>query len=361
MNRGVRFASSAAIAVILSVVSVHYLEESLLPLVEKVRTVIYGDQSYASALSGCENLELNEDWVHPATLALTVYGDAQAILNDAFGPHGPEVLPDYAKSLRGESELRCVAEFLIAVGPRERWQGEYVRALRFNIPHAKYNLDSGWVSGLAQGVVGQVFLAYYLSSGDQRYLAAAQEVARLLDVQIDAGGVRVDLPNGGIWFEEYAQSGARPPLVLNGHLLALDFLYWMDQIEADSNWGELFDSGVQAAVDEIDSYLGFSWSFYDQESNLATRKYHSFHIRQLDRYAMHDPTGALADAGKKMRLQLLLPVGVFQRLFTEPSRLLLFLIGLLFLVYFPLIWWTNKNRWLTPAAETGQKAPDAKS
>lgn len=343
----------------MSIVSVHYLEEALLPFVETVRTFIYGEQSYTSALSGCEKLESRGEWVHPATLALTVYGDAQALLNDAYGPHGAEVLPRYAEARRGDSELRCVAEFLFGAGRRESVQGETVRKLSFDIPYSRYNLHSGWVSGLAQGVVGQVFLAYYLNSGDQRYLTAAREVGRLLALDVNDGGVKVEMPNGGAWFEEYAQSGIEPPLVLNGHLLALDFLYWMDQAEGGSVWGDMFESGVKAVVAEIDNYLGIAWSFYDQQSNLATRKYHSFHIRQLDRYALHDPTGALADAANTMRWQLYLPFGVFQRLVTQPSRLLLFLVGLLFAVCFPFILLICRRRASLRVTTKAQTFPNA--
>jgi hypothetical protein len=307
----------------------------MLPIVEATRLAVYGDQAYSSALTGCETLDPDGDWVHPATLALTVYGDAQAALAGEFGEHGSEVLPDYAKIRRGGLELECVANFLLAVSERRKVEGLDVRAFRFNIPYEKYGLTSGWVSGLAQGIVGQVFLGAYLASKDRRYLTAAREAGQLLAVGVNQGGVRVDMPNGGAWYEEYAQSGINPPLVLNGHLLALDFLYWMKQFDHESKWDAMFESGLQAAVTQIDRYQGFAWSFYDQQSNLANRKYQSFHVRQLDRYAIHDDTGELARARDTMRQQLLVPAGIFQRLFIQPSRLLLFLIALFFLVYFP--------------------------
>jgi hypothetical protein len=323
---------------------VHYLEESLLPFVEALRSVAYGDQSYSSALTGCENLRTGDVWVHPTTLALTVYGDAQVVLEEAFGPHGPEVLPAYSEVRRGDHELGCVAEFLIAVGDREHFNGNAARVFRFQIPYARYGLDSGWVSGLTQGVVGQVLLAYYLKSGDAKYLVAARETGRFLAVDLDQGGVRVSMNGGGAWYEEYAQKGVSPPLVLNGHLLALDFLYWLSLADSDPVWDAMFDAGIKAAVAEIDRYLSFAWSFYDQNSNLATRKYQSFHVRQLDRYSMHDPTGKLKRAGEKMRWQLMVPLGIFERLVTQPSRLLLLLVGLFFIILFPVTWLFSKKQ-----------------
>lgn len=330
-------------ALVLSLVSVHYLEEALLPVVEATRLAVYGEQSYSSALSGCETLDPNGKWVHPATLALTVYGDAQVALGAEFGQHGPEVLPKYAEVRRGTNELWCVADYLIAASKRQLLDGRDVRAFRFDIPQTKYGLTSGWVSGLAQGLVGQVFLGAYLTRGDQKYLSAARETGQLLAVNLANGGVKVEMPDGAVWYEEYAQNGVEPPLVLNGHLLALDFLYWMRQFEDESVWGAMFDSGLKATVAQVDRYQGLGWSYYDQNSNLATRKYQSFHVRQLDRYAIHDDTGALGRARDNMRWQLFVPLGIFQRLISQPSKLLIFLIALFFLVYLPGVWFACRG------------------
>jgi len=317
----------------LSAVTVHYAERSLLPLVETVRTTLYGEQTYSSALQGCSSLNGSPSWVHPTTLALTVYGDAQRILRDAFGPHGPEVLPEYAGKLAGVEELRCVADVLLAITEPEEIEGRQVRRLVFDIPQGTYRLRKGWVSGLAQGMSGQVLLAVYVETHDEKYLRAARELRNLLFVPVDQGGVRVELSPSSDWYEEYAQPGVRPPLVLNGHLLALDFLYWMHQVDRDEESKALFDSGVRAVVDTIDRYSGSWWSYYDQRLNLATGKYHAFHVRQLRRYEMHDDSGALAAARKKMQWQLIVPVGVFQRLFTQPSYLLIFLTSICFMFY----------------------------
>lgn len=330
----------------------HYFEEALLPIVEATRFTVYGEQSYSSALSGCETLNPNGEWVHPATLALTVYGDAQAALEHEFGRHGPEVLPNYAEIRRGDRELWCVADYLIAVSKRQSLGGLNVRAFRFNIPQTKYGLTSGWVSGLGQALVGQVFLGAYLTGRDQKYLNAARETGHLLAVDLEDGGVQVKMPDNAVWYEEYAQIGVEPPLVLNGHLLALDFLYWMRRFEDNAIWGAMFDSGLNATVAQVDRYLGIGWSYYDQKSNLATRKYQSFHVRQLDRYAIHDETGVLGGARDNMRWQLYVPLGVIQRLFTQPSRLLLFLTGLFFVVYLPCIWFAYRSLMLK---RTGQR------
>ncbi len=277
------------------------------------------------ALEGCAGLDSDTGWVHPSTLALTVYGDAQRLLSARYGTHEPEVLPIYAAISAGDTDLQCVADFLLESAPVEEMGARTVRAMRFDIFEPRYGLKPGWVSGLTQGFAGQVFLATYLLTGDQRYLKAAAEVGNLLDVPVREGGVRVEISPGLYWYEEYAQQGQDPPLVLNGHLLALDFLYWMRQAAPDGPWGVLFDAGNAALVTSIGQYDGLLWSYYDARGHLANRKYHNFHIRQLSRYELHDPTGGLHAARKTMQWQAAIPFGIFQRIVTQPSRMLLML------------------------------------
>lgn len=324
---------AVAAALLLSVVTVHYAERSLLPLVERTRTTLYGSQSYSSALQGCPSPGGPRSWVHPTALALTVYGDAQRVLQAAFGPHGPEVLPDYAGRIVGTAEVLCVADYLLAATRVQYIGGRPVRRVVFDVPENTYGIAAGWVSGLAQGMVGQVLLAAYLETGDDSYLIGARELRNLFLVPVAEGGVRVEISPDATWYEEYAEPGTPPPLVLNGHLLALDFLYWMSLADPDDATSALFDAGLRAAVNTIDRYAGRAWSYYDRQGHLATGKYHAFHVRLLRRYELHDDTGALRAARQRMQWQQAIPLGVFQRLFTQPSRLLVFLTGACFAFY----------------------------
>lgn len=322
---------------LLAVVSVHYLEEGALPFVDVARRLVYGDLPHDSAEVGCHGLRKGE-WVHPTALALTVYGEAQSVLKMRFGGHGPEVLPSYATLHPGMDELFCVADFFIGEGG-QRKIGQYrVMLFPFQSDYEKYELEDRWLSGLTQGMVGQVLLAAYIASSKPKYLDAARQAGNILAIPINEGGVKVTLDGGGTWFAEYAQRGTSPPLVLNGHLLALDFLYWMNKIEPGWVWKDLFSSGVHAVVLQVSNYEGPFWSYYDQRNTLATRKYQAFHVRQLQRYSMHDESGALQRAAEQMQLQLYIPLGVFQRLLTQPTRLLFFLTASFSIVYFPAVW-----------------------
>ena len=345
MNRTRHFVLAAGVAAILAAISVHYAEEALQPIVLATRTAVYGELPDSPEALQCSSIDADQAWVHPTALALTVYGDAQAALEEEFGPHGTvEVLPDYAKNRRGEAELRCVADYLLRVGERREIGERQVIAFPFDIEYPKYGLSEGWVSGLTQGLVGQIFIAAYLTQPEMAYLAAARATGALLAVDVDGGGARVELSDGAAWYAEYSQPGIGPPRVLNGHLLALDFLYWMKQFDDTNDWETMFDAGLRAATEQIHHFEGAVWSYYDQESNLATRKYQTFHTRQLERYAAHDATGALDRAKRAMTWQLHVPLGIFQRLLAQPSRMLVFLTGLFFAVYFPAIWLAIRYR-----------------
>lgn len=323
----------AVLSIVLAVLCVHYLESWSLPAVEMVRKTVLGEQAYTRALGGCSALE-GGGWVHPATLSLTVYGAAQRHLVAAYGPHDPEVLQNYASVPSSDDDLRCIANYLLDVAPVEVVAGYPVRAMRYDIENQLYGLKTGWHSGLAQSFAGQVFLAAFLRFSDEHYLQAAIETANLLRISVDDGGVLVPFKDGTVWFEEYAQAGKTPPLILNGHLLALDYLYWMRAANPQGRWEVLFEAGVAASANRIGEYAGRLWSYYDAQEHLANHKYQRFHVRQLERYAQHDASGSLEAARRTMARQLWWPGGIVQRLLTQPSRLIIFLLALFSLFLF---------------------------
>ena len=315
------------VSILLGVVLVHYLEQVLMPSVVSLRSAVLDIPDYQSVFEDCDALNAGDDWVHPTALSLAVYGPAQDVLSAQYGQHSPEVLPDYRDRRSDIGDLLCVADFLRSRYVTESLDGLPVRPVDYQIAKPDYGLPSGWVSGLAQGFVGQVFLAAHIHSGDPAYLEAARDTGNLLRVPVDSGGTAVAVASGEVWFEEYAFPGHEPPLVLNGHLLALDFLHWMRLADPTGEWGALFDSGVDAAASTIDRYVAPFWSYYDAKGNFANRKYHQFHIRQLTRYERYDESGALSAAAEKMEWQLMVPAGVFVRLFTQPTNALLLMVA----------------------------------
>lgn|GEM_PF-1913219 len=324
---------------ICSAITVHYLEDDLLPYVVELKTFISGDQPFTSALKGCNQIQGEaKDWIHPATLSLTVYGTAQTIFEQNSSQSLREVLPAYRDKAPDFEELICVADYLKAHS--KEFEGTLhgdsekskVLAFPYNMDKPLYEMKAPWVSGLAQSFAGQVMLAAYLRTEDESYLDAARSIANLLFLPISEGGVLVTF-NDGFWYEEYASPNSKPPLVLNGHLLSLDFLYWMNEFDRSDRWKTGFDKGLESVKGKIENFHSFAWSFYDLDGNLANKKYHLFHIRQLERYSKFDNSGELKKAASRMQYHLLFPAGVFERLIIQPSNLLFFLVGCFFAIY----------------------------
>lgn len=333
-------------ALVLSLISTHYLEEILLPGVVSLKHKLFGEQIFSSALNGCEVLKGNGDfdWVHPATLALTVYDETQIILNKDEVIF-PEVLPNYRNTHNGE-DILCVADVLIEQSITQVVNGQQVRYFKYFNDKPIYKLYSPWVSGLAQSFTGQVMLASYLKTGNVAYLEYARELGRFLSLNIKDGGPLLIQDEDRYWYSEYASDDISIPEVLNGHLLALDFLYWLKVYDSSNVWNSLFQKGIKAVVRDIGEYVGISWSYYDKQHNYANGKYHRFHIRQLERYKQFDDTNAVENAQFKMKMQLYVPFGVIERVINQPSKLLLFLIFSFFTIYFfvCIIWLKIKGK-----------------
>lgn len=323
----------------LSSSTVHYLESELLPYVVDLKTIISGDQPFTSALGGCKEISRGgAGWVHPATLSLTVYGTVQTVFEQNSSQNLKEVLPAYRTKAPDFEELICVADYLKAHGSEFEavlagdTEKSEVLAFVYNIDKPVYQIKAPWVSGLAQSFSGQVMLAAYLKTGDESYLNSARAITNLLFVPISEGGVLVK-SDKGYWYEEYASRDSMPPLVLNGHLLSLDLLYWMNEFDRSERWGEGFSKGLNMVKSNIEEFHSFTWSYYDLRGNLANGKYHRFHIRQLERYSNYDDSGAMKKAASKMQLEVFFPLGIFERLLMQPTNHLLFLVGCFFFIY----------------------------
>jgi hypothetical protein len=333
------------VTLMLSLISTHYFEELLLPGVVSLKQKLFGEQIFSSALNGCDAIrgKSDGDWIHPATLALTVYDETQSILNKDDSTF-PEVLPNYRETNNGE-DIQCVADVLIDRSLTKTIDGEQVRYFTYYNDKPIYNLYSPWVSGLAQSFTGQVMLAVYLKTGETSYLEHAREIGRFLSLETKDGGPLLIKADDRYWFSEYASKDIVIPEVLNGHLLALDFLYWLKLYDVDDNWDSLLQKGINATVEDIGSYVGMSWSYYDKQNNYANGKYHRFHIRQLERYKRFDDSNEIESAQLKMKMQLYIPLGTIERVTQQPSKLLLFLIFSFFVIYiFIYLLWLKVNR-----------------
>lgn len=333
------------ILVFLSLSSTQILEVKFLPIAIYIKEVVYGEQSFTYANTECQILAENKNkkWVHPATLSLTVYSQTQQLLNQQHNLY--EVLPHYASQYES-NDIACVAKVLINESEKHKSGSSYYS---YQVDKPIYNLYDEWYSGLAQSFAGQVMLATYLKTNDDDYLEMARKLAHFLEVEVKNDGVLLKKSSNEFWYVEYASKNVSPPEVLNGHLLALDFLYWMsiyDERYSDK-WKSLFERGLKAVLADIEDYTGIFWSYYDKEGTLANGKYHRFHIAQLERYKAFDSSGRLESAQHIMELQLYFPSGVLYRLLTQPSNLLWFIFSFFMIfysfIYYGFLIWKRKK------------------
>lgn len=205
--------------------------------------------------------------------------------------------------------------------------------LSYDFPEKIYNLNAGWYSGMAQGLASELMIASFVLSNDTSYLNKAKGFINLLDVSIQDGGVKIDVPEG-VWFEEYAQINIEHihPLVLNGHIFAIDGLYALVKITGSSYYEQLLANSIHAVEGNITKYLvGNTWSRYDLHGNIANMSYHKIHISQLRRLIfLSEQMGLTCDHMnkmlKKLRFGLIIPEGIWVRLFITHNNMLLFMI-----------------------------------
>lgn len=169
------------------------------------------------------------------------------------------------------------------VGAQERG-GPQAGAWRHDIPFPHtFHLPPGWISGMAQGEGASLLARLYVETEDDAFADAAARALRVLDRDVEDGGVRRSL-NGGPIHEEYPTDP--PSHVLNGAIFAAwgyhDAALALDSAEHRT----AFDAVATTLADNLHRWdLGF-WSRYDlyphRIRNAAAPWYHRLHIQQLE-------------------------------------------------------------------------------
>lgn len=189
-----------------------------------------------------------------------------------------------------------------------------------------YGLQPGWISGMAQGKVAVLLTAASLCT-DEQPAASFCEYAKMaitsFDVKVENGGVLMKV-EGGNWYEEYAQPGVKPPLVLNGHIYALIAIDPLRHF--DKRVEKLFDLGLNAVTENIHYYDALTWSYYDRTGTPANNYYQLLHARQMKN--LYEKTGdkVFLLYHRKFYAQRISPFSSLQRLVLKPSRFLAFLL-----------------------------------
>ena len=321
-------------SMLLGFATFHYTEGIEYPALIKFRDFIYFKESRYEA--DTDGMVMNNYLGHkrvynPVTIAQTALIDAQCFLSQRFS--APPEFHDCSKLQVDSDKIIKAANWFLDNGVRNTTGGVDYIAFYYNFPYPKYSIANPWLSGMAQGQVIEVLLAAFELTQKEEYYLVADLAANTFKVSIDDGGVLVKV-DGGFWFEEYASTDyAEAPLVLNGHLFALDSLFWLKNY--NSEWDHLYEKGINALEVNIESYHSLSWSYYDLAGTLANGKYHRIHISQLKRVLALNPQLRMIEAAiDTFETDLLLPFAIFERLIVSHNRYLIFAGGLYSSLFF---------------------------
>lgn len=324
------------VPLVLSVATVSYTEawqvELFSPLRERLilsSAVVSGDSSSTSA-TGME-LKASPDgyYLNPWQISSAVAPIAERVLlTNCAG-----LAPDDRRPLAETAQY-----FYESAEYREHTKTGAISAvwsypIRFN-----YGLEPGWISGMVQARVAKV-MAGAAKCAEGSEAAKFADLARLalgaFEAGIDDGGVVVAVP-GGKWFEEYAQAGVAPPLVLNGHVYAVLSL---EKIRAlDPRAEELFHSGISALLENLHVYNAITWSYYDRRGTPANNIYQQpLHARQMQELSELTSEPIFLRYHRIFSLQRLSPLSSIQRIVTKPSRFLAFLL-VVNIIFFSFLW-----------------------
>ncbi len=140
------------------------------------------------------------------------------------------------------------------------------------------------VSAMIQGEAISLLCRAWEITKNEKYLNTAQLAKRPFTQSIANGGVLGKITkSGSIWYEEFTDQPLRH--VLNGKIYSLWGLHDLWLISKDAEAKELFDSGIDSLITNLDEFDSGYWSYYwlpeDGFDYMASIMYHNLHICQL--------------------------------------------------------------------------------
>ena len=144
-----------------------------------------------------------------------------------------------------------------------------------------YKQTPPWRSGQAQAMGIQTLLRAYDLTDDPKYLTCAKNALQAFYITVEVGGVTDMEPDGGWWYDKFADIDGERPKVLNGMMFALLGIHDFYERTNDPDAKILFDNGIISLKNHLGEYDAGNWSYYDRNGKLASEKYHNIHIQQL--------------------------------------------------------------------------------
>jgi heparosan-N-sulfate-glucuronate 5-epimerase len=158
---------------------------------------------------------------------------------------------------------------------------------RADMPVAKYGLQPGWISAMAQGQAISVSLRAHALSGEERYLEAARAALSPLLTPVSEGGAQNSI-DGIPVLEEYPTPTASA--VLNGWIFALWGVHELANVAGDREARELFETSAAGLAELLPRYDAGWWSLYSLydhgRPDLAKPFYQRLHPVMLEGLAL---------------------------------------------------------------------------
>ncbi len=144
------------------------------------------------------------------------------------------------------------------------------------------DIETPYTSSIASGLAIEVLIDAYQITDSTKYLRTAKSILSGFYISIQKGGFSYQNPEGW-WFEEYADTNARGPRILNGHISALLRAYQFYQVTKDDSAYFLFQQGLKGLRINIHLYdAGDGWSYYDIYKKRADKKYQRVIVDQME-------------------------------------------------------------------------------
>ena len=140
------------------------------------------------------------------------------------------------------------------------------------------NASVPWVSGYAQGLGAGLYALAYNITGNESYLRTAELLLNSFELPLSRNGFVLQTKYGP-WYLEYNYYPEQ--LVLNGHIIALQGLYYYWEVTKDERAYDLFWRGAMSVKRALPDFDTGEWSRYASIYDSSSDFYHRLHIRLL--------------------------------------------------------------------------------
>ena len=143
--------------------------------------------------------------------------------------------------------------------------GGWTTPVIFNKERRKYpgaaEVGEGWVGAMCQGQAISVLVRAFHQSGEEKYLQAAENAAKVFSIPSSRGGVKAVFLDKYPWYEEYPTNP--PTFILNGFMYSLLGLFDLKSVSSRNLAASLYKSGIESLAALLPLYDSGASTFYD--------------------------------------------------------------------------------------------------